>query len=156
MMPLLEIARLFRHVREADAPNTGQRVEAIQKWSGGKVGDSWCCHYVTMVLDLFYGGKSPVPRHGSCDVVLALCKHNGWMVEPRNVAPGDLWFRLADPTDAVHIGFVTEPVVDGAFGQISGNTSADGLSNNGNGVYERDVKFTPGKVAFARLPARSV
>lgn len=151
-MTVLEIARLFRHVREADKPNTGQRVEAIQKWSGGKVGDSWCCHFVTMVLDLYYEGKSPIPRHGSCDVVLALCMHERRMTD--TPLPGDLWFRLRDPTDAVHIGFVTTPIRDGAFGQISGNTSEDGLSNNGNGVYERSVKYVPGKVAFARLPEK--
>lgn len=151
-MSAVEIARLFKHVREAGA-NAGARVEAIQKWSGGEKGQSWCCHFVTMVLDLAYGGKAPVPRHGACDVILALCQSNGWMVnEPSSVREGDLWFRLADPTDAVHIGFTTSPVKDGAFGQISGNTSEDGLSNNGNGVYERAVKYVPGKVAFARLP----
>lgn len=151
-MTVLEIARLFRHVREAEKPNTGQRVEAIQTWSGGKPGDSWCAHYVTMVLDLYYGGKSPMPRHGSCDVLLALARHQGWIVE--HPLPGDLWFRLADPTDAVHVGFVTAPIRDGKFGQISGNTSEDGLSNNGNGVYERDVKYAPEKIAFAHLPEK--
>lgn len=150
-MTLLEIARLFKHVREAGA-NGGLRVNAIQTWSGGKNGDSWCAQWVTMVLDLYYSGQAPLPRNGSCDVALALCRNKGWMVE--HPLPGDLYFRLADPTDAVHIGFVTTPVKDGAFGTLSGNTSADGLSNNGDGVYERAVKYTPDRYAFARLPEK--
>ena len=154
-MSPVEIARLFKHVREGASANSGARVEGIQRWSGGTKGDSWCCHFVTMVLDLYHAGKSPVPRHGACDVILALCATNGWMVRAEEMREGDIWFRLADPTDAVHIGFTTTPVKDGVFGQISGNTSEDGLSNNGNGVYERPVKYVPGKVAFARLPEKA-
>lgn len=149
----VDIARLFLHVREAGA-NRGQRVEAIQKWCGGSPGESWCCYFATMVLDLHYQGKAPVPRIGSCDVVLALAKDQGWLTTAPQM--GDLYLRLNDPTDAHHIGFVVTPPVAGVFRQISGNTSEDGKSSNGDGVYERDVPLPPpDKIAFVRLPARA-
>lgn len=152
-MSVLGIARLFLYVREAGA-NRGQRVEAIQRWSGGSPGDSWCCYFATMVLDLYYRGKPPVPRTGSCDVVLALARDQHWMTDVPQ--PGDLYLRLNSPSDAHHVGFVTTPIVNGMFGQISGNTSMDGLSSNGDGVYERHVKLPPPeKIAFVRLPAHS-
>lgn len=150
-MTVLDIARLFLHVREL-AGNTGARVEGIQKWSGGKAGDAWCCHWLTMVLDLYFGGKSPLPRHGACDVILALCQSEGRMTE--TPLPGDIYFRLADPTNAVHVGFVTTPLRAGKFGQISANTSPDGLSREGTGVFEREIPYVPGKIVFARLPEK--
>lgn len=150
-MTVLDVARLFLHVREIPG-NRGARVEAIQKWGGGSPGDAWCCWWVTMVLDLYYGGKSPVPRHGSCDIPLALCKSEGWMVE--HPIPGDLYFRLADPTNAVHIGFACSPIRDGRFVQLSANTSEDGLSREGTGVFEREIPYVPGKIVFARIPEK--
>ena len=78
----VDVARLFLHIREA-GPNTGQRVEAIQKWSGGIAGQSWCCYFVTMVLDLCYGGTSPIPRQGACQGVYDLAKQNKWVRQPR-------------------------------------------------------------------------
>jgi len=50
-----DIARQYLFVREA-SQNKGQRVEAIQKWSGGDAGQSWCCYFVTMVLDICFQG----------------------------------------------------------------------------------------------------
>lgn len=153
-MELLDLARCFKHVRELPN-NRGNRVEAIQKWCGGQPGDSWCCDFVSLVLDLYYGGKAPFPRQGSCDVVLAMAKDLNLIV-PLPVI-GGLYLRLNDPTDAHHIGFVTSELHDGMFGQLSGNTSADGLSSNGDGVYERDIKLTaPEKFAFVKLPPRSL
>lgn len=154
-MNIVEIARLFLHVREV-GPNDGQRVNAIQMWSGGHDGlhQSWCAYFATMVLDLAYGGKAPFPREGSCDVILALAKDRGLVVT--DPEPGDLYLRLNDPTDAHHIGFVVQPLRDGTFVQLSGNTSEDGLSSNGTGVFETIVKMPPrDKIAFVRLPARA-
>ena len=87
------IARLFLHVREA-GPNTGQRVEAIQKWCGGKSGESWCCYFVTMVLDLCYAGQSPIPRQGACQGVYDLAKQKGWVTATPSV--GDIYLYVTD------------------------------------------------------------
>jgi hypothetical protein len=153
-MTVLDIARLFKYVRELPG-NKGLRVEAIQRWTEGQPGDPWCCCYATMVLDLYYCGalgreRSPFPRTAGCDVVLKVARDQGWVTDMP--VPGDVYLRMKDPNDAVHIGFVTTPIKNGRFGQISGNTSADGLSNNGDGVYERDVPYVPEKYLFVRLP----
>lgn len=138
------IARQYLYVREL-AGNRGQRVEAIQKWCGGKVGDSWCCHFATMVLDIAYQGKSEIPRTGNCDVVLGLCRDRGWMVEEPQ--PNDLVFSMLGQHDAHHIAIVTatDPLC-----AIAGNTSADGTSSNGDGVYEH--RINPKHKLFARIP----
>lgn len=141
------IARQFLFVREAKEQNTGLRVEAIQRWSDGAKGQSWCCHFATMVLDICYQGASEVPRTGSCDVVLARAKTNGWIVT--DPAPGDLVLSINpnDPTDAHHIGIVTsaDPLT-----AIAGNTSADGSSSNGDRVAEHAISAT--NKVFVRVP----
>ncbi|HEY9462461.1 MAG TPA: hypothetical protein VIR54_05190 [Vicinamibacterales bacterium] len=138
-------ARKYLFVREA-GQNRGQRVEAIQKWSGGSAGDSWCCEFATMVYDICYQGKSEIPRTGSCDVVLALAKDRGWTVaDPR---PGDLVLSVRSPDDAHHIGIVTQA---NPLTAIAGNTSADGASSNGDRVAEHAIS-RDNKV-FVRVPA---
>lgn len=149
-MTLLDLARRFKFVRELSG-NKGQRVEGIQRWSGLNPGTPWCAAWVSMVMDLYYMGKAPLVRSGSCDVLLANARAE--LEQVSHPVGGDLYFRLRTPDDAVHIGFVTRPVSDGKFGQLSGNTSADGLSNNGDGVYERDVPYDHEKYVFYRLPA---
>jgi hypothetical protein len=144
----LTIARQYLYVREIPQ-NRGQRVEAIQKWCGGKAGDSWCCDFATMVLDICYQGQSPLPRTGSCDVALAVARANGWVTT--TPIPGDLYFRVRVPDDAHHVGFVCQIVKgDGVVSQISGNTSAKG-SDNGDGVYEKDITHTADLV-FVHIP----
>lgn len=136
------IARLFLHVREA-GPNTGQRVEAIQKWCGGQAGQSWCCYFATMVLDICFGGKSPVPRLGVCQDVYDLAKKNGWVTTTPSV--GDLYLFVTPDDHAHHIGFVTS--TDPLTG-ISGNTSEDGTSSNGDRVAEHTI----GRAVFVAYP----
>lgn len=162
-MTIVDLFRAFRHVRERqDEPNAGMRVEAIQRWCGGRKGDSWCCYIATMVLDLWFCGilglESPVPRLGACDDVLNLARKNGWIRE--SPAVGDLYLFVRDPDgpagprgmeDAYHIGMVTD-VGNGTFVGISGNTSEDGLSANGTGVFERQLELKPGKHLFVRYP----
>lgn len=127
------LARKFRHVREA-GPNKGLRVEAIQRWGGGHPGDSWCCWWATMVLDLAFEGASPLPRHGSCEAIKDLCAEKGWLTDEPGV--GDLFFYVNDAGHAHHVGIVTG--IDPLIG-IAGNTSADGKSANGDRVAERPI-----------------
>lgn len=155
-MTIVDLFRCFGHVRERrDEPNAGLRVEAIQKWGGGRKGDSWCCWLATMVLDLWFCGllseESPVPRRGACDDVLNLARDNGWLRE--TPAIGDLYLYVRNGNDAYHIGMVTA-IGNGTFDGISGNTSEDGQSANGTGVFERTLAIVPGKHHFVRYPGR--
>ena len=153
-MNILDIARLFLFVRELPG-NRGQRVEAIQRWAGGVPGDSWCAFWVTMVLDLFYEGKSRLARTGSCDVILQAARDNKWIVETPE--PGDLYLNVRNVNDAYHVGFTTSPFFDDpikgrSFGQIAANTSEDGLSANGDRVSERAIRYDITKHVFVRVP----
>ncbi len=134
---VIALARQFLFVREAQTlgQNRGQRVEAIQHWSGGRAGDSWCAQWATMVLDIAYQGNAPIPRMGSCQAIMELARKNGWLrSEP---AEGDLYLYVNDSGRAHHVGFVTgtEPLTG-----IAGNTSESGASSNGDGVYEHAIK----------------
>jgi hypothetical protein len=141
-----EIAREFLFVREA-GPNKGNRVEAIQKWGGGIAGQSWCALFATMVLDICFEGNSPIPRLGACQSVYDLAKKNGWLVTfPMK---DDIFLYVNDQDHAHHVGFVT--IDRGATG-IAGNTSADGTSSNGDGVYEHAISTNPDHVKYIHYP----
>lgn len=150
-MNILEIARLFDFVREAqiEGQNRGQRVEAIAHWCADDLGEglSWCCYYVTLVLDLFFKGKSPIARQGVVHTVYLQCKANDWLV--RTPIPGDLFFYIDDAGHAHHIGFVTGTT---PLAGIAGNTSRDGKSSNGDGCYEHTLTVSPAHVRYARIP----
>lgn len=130
----VDIARQFLFVRET-SQNKGQRVEAIQRWSGGQPGDSWCCEFATMILDICFQGGSPIPRCQAVQMVYDMAQKNGWMTTVPIM--NDLFIYVNDADHSHHIGFVTDP------GQgIAGNTSADGTSSNGDRVAEHSI--TPG------------
>lgn len=139
------IARQFLFVREA-GENRGLRVEAIQHWSEGQFGDSWCCEFATMVLDIASQGASPIPRQGSCEDVKELAYRNGWVAPVPQV--GDLVLSV-DPTTqhAHHVGILTstDPLTS-----IAGNTSADGISSNGDRVAEHVID--PANKLFVHYP----
>ena len=135
-MNAIDVARLFLFVREA-GPNRGLRVEAIQHWSQGQFGDSWCSEFATMVLDLAYQGNAPIPRNGSVQDVRDICTAHGWTTDTPSV--GDLYFYVDANDHGHHIGFVTS--TDPLTG-ISGNTSADGTSDNGDRVAEHAITAT--------------
>ncbi len=132
-----EIARQFLFVREA-GPNKGQRVEAIQKWSGGVAGASWCAYFATMILDICFEGKAPIPRLGAVQDVYDLARKNGWMTD--NPVKDDIGIYVNDQDHAHHIFIVTE---DGGSPGIAGNTSADGRSSNGTMVAEHAIAKGP-------------
>jgi hypothetical protein len=135
-MTVLDIARLFLFVREAGA-NRGLRVEAIQHWSAGQFGDSWCAEFATLVLDLLFQGAAPIPRQGAAQGIRDVCTANGWTTDTPSV--GDLYFYVDANDHAHHVGFVS--IVDPLTG-ISGNTSADGTSDNGDRVAEHAITAT--------------
>lgn len=132
---IVSTARLFLFVREAGA-NMGQRVEAIQRWCGGQPRDAWCAYFATMVLDIAFAGKAPIPRNGVCQSIYDLAQQEGWVTQ--TPATGDLFLYVTADNHAHHVGIVTR--VDGTtvYG-IAGNTSADGRSNNGDRVAEHAV-----------------
>jgi hypothetical protein len=136
MADVIEIARLFLFVREA-GENRGLRVEAIQHWSTGEFGDSWCAEFATMVLDLLYQGASSIPRLSAAQAIRDVCVTNGWETETPSV--GDLFFYVDANDHAHHVGFVTS--VDPLIG-IAGNTSEDGTSSDGTGVFEHAISAT--------------
>lgn len=150
-MTRADIARLFLFVRELPG-NTGQRVNAIQMWTGGKdvLNLPWCADFLWMVLDLASGGVCPLPRSAATNVMLDHCKKSGWMTtEPAN---GDIYFYVRPDGTAHHVGLCTSSIRGGQFTGISGNTSEDGLSDNGDRVAERAITFHPEKHIFAKVP----
>lgn len=151
-MTLIELARQFLYVREAAQDNTGQRVNGIQMWSAGKVAldKPWCADFATMMLDIHFQGQSPIPRTASCDEILELALAKGWVSDTPHI--GDLYLFVKLPRDAHHCGIVTDVNTTGFLG-LSGNTSADGLSSNGDRVAERWQQIRPGgQTIFIRYP----
>jgi hypothetical protein len=148
---ILEIARLFKGLLEVGA-NSGRRVNAIQTWGGGADGDSWCCYWATLVLDLFFHFKSPIPCGGVVHTVYMQCKDSGWLIPTPE--PGCLFFYVDDAGHAHHIGFVTVAIITGGgytVSGIAGNTDEQGLSSNGTGCFEHELHAGP-HIRYARVP----
>lgn len=148
MHPLVTLARLFRFVRETQGPNRGVWVGLFQQYTGNSAGDSWCCSFVSFLLSILYQGASPLTKTASCAMMLAQAKQKGYLV-PFGAQPavGDLYFYLNDAGHAHHVGIVTQAQ---PLKGIAGNTSPDGMSDNGTGVYEHDINAR--RMAFVRLP----
>lgn len=147
------IARRFSFVREAEGPNDGTWVSLFQRFTGNRPGDSWCASFVSFVLDVAYRGVSPLRRSASCDALLAEAERKGFVALAASIPRvDDLFFYVrhvpGQIRDAHHIGIVTEVTVAGVVG-IAGNTSADGRSSNGTGVFEHAI--APNAI-FVRLP----
>jgi hypothetical protein len=138
-----DIARQFLFVREADVQNTGLRVEAIQHWSSGNKGDSWCCEFVTMVLDICYQGAAPIPRLQACQDVYDLAQKNNWLTS--SPVKDDIYIFVNSDDHAHHIGIIT---ADGGAVGIAGNTSADGTSSDGDRVAEHQISTNPATVKY--------
>jgi hypothetical protein len=133
-------------VKEATNQNDGPWVEAIQRITGNRRGDPWCASWVAMVLDLAFKGANPLPKSGSCDVLLEFARKRGWLQQEPIV--GDVFLLMKTKTDAVHTGFVTA-VGELAVKTIEGNTNAGG-SRDGWGVFARE-RSRKG-LAFIRIP----
>ena len=142
---LTAIARRLNFITETEGPNAGAWVNFLQRFCGGQSGESWCCYFISVVEDIAYHGKSPSIRTGSCMVKLKEAKAKGWVVTTPQV--DDLYFYVNPAGHAHHIGIVT--AVSPALTGIAGNTSPDGKSSNGIGVFEHGISS---KSVFVRLP----
>lgn len=131
------LARRMNFVRET-SPNDGAWVSLFQRHTGNQPGDSWCMSFVCWLLDIAYKGKSPLAKTAACRTALAECASKGWIVEkPQR---DDLFFYVHKDGIAHHVGIVSEVKPDGTVIGIAGNTSEDGTSSNGTGVYEHAIK----------------
>lgn len=142
-----DIARQFLFIREAATQNTGLRVEAIQHWSAGNKGDSWCCEFATMILDICFQGNSPIPRLQACQDVYNLANTKGWITT--TPVKDDLFLYVNSDNHAHHIGIITQ---DGGAIGIAGNTSEDGTSSNGDRVAEHTISTNPTTVKYIHYP----
>lgn len=147
---VLFLARKFLFVREVGGQNQGVWVQTIQKVTGNAPPDSWCASFVSLILGMAFGGKSPLPRSASCDAFLEAARAAGWLTATPSV--GDVFLRLNSPTDAHHIGFVTDVGALPAVGTISGNTSEDGTSSNGDRVAERFITPKAATIIYVAYP----
>jgi hypothetical protein len=148
---IIAVARRFLFVREVGGPNRGIFVEFFLRMVGAKPGEPWCAAFASVILWMVYLGKPPLPMSASCDVLLEACRRKGYMVpEPE---PGCLIFSMRSANDAHHVAIGTDGTEPGAatVGTIAGNTSEDGTSDNGDGVYEHPVSRK--NKLYARMPA---
>ena len=143
MHPLVMLARQFRFVRETQGPNKGVWVELFLKYTNNEPGDSWCCSFVSFLLSILYQGASPLKKTAACAILLAEARAKNY--EVTTPEEGDLFFYVNAVGHAHHIGVVTG--VNPLRG-IAGNTSEDGKSSNGTGVFEHEINAH----VFVRLP----
>lgn len=135
---LVRAARLLLPVREA-GQNRGRFVETIIRTAGGKAGEPWCAYFVYYVGHGLFGKQWPLPKTGSCDVLLKHCVDRQ-MMSPVPI-PGGLFFvmRPGSETDAVHVGFVANRIPDAddddrdPFETVEGNSNDKGV-RDGDGV----------------------
>lgn len=143
-MTLVQFARKFHYLREV-GQNQGLRVNGIQIWAGGQPGDSWCMELVWFIFDIWYEGKCPFDRVQNVHAFLTLARAKGWVVQLP--IPGDLVISLDASGHGHHIAICTEIT---PFTTFAGNTSADGMSSNGDRAAEHQVSL--GNKAFVRVP----
>ena len=144
------VARRLSFVRETEGPNRGAWVEFMQRFCRGVPGDSWCADFVSLVLDVAYHGRPPLKPTGSTASMLAEAKSKGYALPDGAEAEAeDLYFYLRADGTPHHVGIVT------AAGHpptgIAGNTSEDGSSPNGTGVFEHALPAAA-RVVYVRLP----
>ena len=143
---LTAVARHLLFIREYGGANRGHWVNFLQRFCGGQAGDSWCADFVSVVLDIAYMGAPPLRKSGSTRHMLDEAQTHGWIVTTPRI--DDLYFFVYADGGPHHVGIVTDtaPLMG-----IAGNTSEDGLSSNGVGVFEHQIPAGP-RTVFVRLP----
>ncbi len=145
----IQIARQFLFVREAQSvgQNRGLWVEAIQHAAGGQPADSWCMEMLWCWFHIAYQGAEPFPREQSTETFRQLAAAKGWIVPTARI--GDIVLSVHPGGVAHHVGLVTD--VGAILKAIAGNTSQDGTSSNGDGVYEHAI--SPENKVYVRVPS---
>lgn len=125
--------------------NGGPEVDAYLAVTGLGSGYAWCAAFVAWCGVHGVGRLWPVVKSADCDALLA----QGKRLKLLHTTPqaGDIFLRLASPSDANHTGFVTRVDVDGSggvdgFATIEGNTNGGG-SRDGYGVFARSRSMGP-------------
>lgn len=153
---LTTIARRFDFVRETQGANVGLWVNLFQRFTFNTDGDSWCCSFVCYCLDILFKGKSPLKKSGACQDIYRQAQAKGWIIPLADAQLDDVYLFVNDNDHAHHIGVVTGVGVGttnaGKLYGIAGNTSKDGLSSNGDGVYEHELNVKPEHIRIIRLP----
>lgn len=143
---LTAVARHLTFIRETLGPNRGFWVNFLQRFCGGQLGDAWCADFVSLVLDIAYMGGPPLAPTSSTKAMLSQATIKGMTIAyPK---PDDLYFFVRPDGTPHHVGIVTDTA---PLTGIAGNTSEDGLSTNGVGVFEHEIPIGP-KTVFVRLP----
>lgn len=137
---LIQQARNFGFVREVGSPNHGLWVGIFQRFVGIADGQSWCAAFVCFVLAIIVDGRDllPFPATGVCEEIHQWAVTHNKIVSLEQGLPGDLYLYVTPEGHAHHVGILTAPWHDGPDG-IAGNTSRDGKSSNGDGVYEHTL-----------------
>ena len=138
------VAKRFDFVRETEGPNRGRFVEFFLRFTGNEPGQSWCASFESVCEDIAFGA-AVTPRSASCQDKLDWAVRKGRVV--REPAVDDLAFSINAQGRAHHIGIVSNT---SPLSTVAGNTSEDGTSDNGTGVYEHPIDRA-GKI-FVRLP----
>lgn len=134
-MTLIDLARQFDFVRETEGPNRGHYVDAMNEFARAPLGSSWCASFVSFLLWTIFKRSPGLPITASCEELRQAALSAG-MISPIPVA-GGLYLRIDPATGlAHHVGIVTG--VNPLTG-IAGNTSPDGTSTNGVGVFEHPI-----------------
>lgn len=122
---------------EPRGSNRGPRVDQFIQRAGYMPPVYWClCFAYTMVDDAAksLGIENPLPRTGSCDLLLEWARRGGHLRDKPEA--GDLFLVMASEDDAVHVGFVDADNGNGTIETVEGNTN-DGGSSNGYKVARR-------------------
>ncbi len=128
------IARRFNFVRETEGPNRGYWVEFFLHFTDNTAGESWCAAFVSLVNHIATKGQMTVARTGSTITMLAHARAQQRVVA--KPAVDDLVFSVRADGTPHHVGIVTSVT---PLTAIAGNTSVDGTSSNGDGVYEHPI-----------------
>ena len=149
---LIQQARNFSFVREVGGANKGLWVGIFQQFVGIESGQSWCAAFVCFVLAIIVEGKGklPIPETGVCEVIKQFAVAHGMVTAAPQ--PGDLYLFVDDTGHAHHVGIYTGHDATGNAVGIAGNTSADGLSSNGDGVHEHPLNVVPRHIVYVALP----
>lgn len=143
---ITQVARRLNFIRETQGPNAGAWVNALQRFCHGKTGDSWCADFVSFVLDVAFYGNPPLQPTGSTRIMLAEATAKN-LRSAKPVVDGLFFYVLPDGTPH-HVGIVSDITSNDVLG-IAGNTSEDGVSSNGTGVFEHAINVR--NCVFVRL-----